>query len=44
VVLHGAAVWLALPTFKVRAVVGANTFPTHAKHCVAIGGVVKGEF
>jgi len=31
VILHSVAVRLALPTFKVRAIVSANTFPTHAK-------------
>lgn len=42
-VLHGVAVGLALPTLKISAVVGANTFPTHAEDCVAFGGVVKSE-
>jgi hypothetical protein len=37
VVLHGVAVGLALPTFKIGAIVGANTFPTHVADCVAFG-------
>ena len=43
VILHGCAIGLALPTAEVGAVIGANTFPTHTKHCVGFGGVVKGE-
>lgn len=37
VVLHRVAMGLALPPLKVRAVVGAYTFPTHGQHCVAFG-------
>jgi hypothetical protein len=43
VVLHRVAMRLALPTAEVCAVIGANTFPTHAKHCVGFAWVVKSE-
>jgi hypothetical protein len=28
-VLHGTPIRLALPPIKIRAIVGANTFPSH---------------
>jgi hypothetical protein len=43
VILHRVAMRLALPTAEVCAVIGANTFPTHGKHCVGFGWVVKSE-
>ena len=43
VILHRVAMRLALPTAEVCAVIGANTFPTHGKHCVGFDWVVKSE-
>ncbi len=42
-ILHSAAFGLSLPAIEVGAIIGADTFPTHAVDCVGFGGVVKCE-